>query len=58
MKICYIADAKNIHIQRWVTFFAKRGHEVILLTQRPGNIDGVEEIVYSKQRYFPENIFG
>jgi glycosyltransferase involved in cell wall biosynthesis len=53
MKICYIGDGKNIHTQRWVSFFAKRGHEVILLTERFGNIAGVEEIVFTKQKYFP-----
>lgn len=32
MKICYIADAGNIHTQRWVNYFARRGHEVHLIS--------------------------
>ena len=32
MKICYIADAADIHTQKWVTYFADKGHEVHLLS--------------------------
>jgi glycosyltransferase involved in cell wall biosynthesis len=32
MKICYLADASSIHTQRWVNFFAKRDHDVYLIT--------------------------
>jgi glycosyltransferase involved in cell wall biosynthesis len=34
MKICYIADAV-IHTQRWVKYFADRGHEVHLISPVP-----------------------
>jgi glycosyltransferase involved in cell wall biosynthesis len=33
MKICYLADAKSIHTQRWVSYFAERGHEVHLISK-------------------------
>ena len=32
MKICYLADAKSIHTQRWVKYFADNGHEVHLIS--------------------------
>jgi len=31
MKICYLANADSIHTQRWVKYFADRGHEVHLI---------------------------
>ncbi|OQX22104.1 MAG: hypothetical protein BWK75_01560 [Candidatus Altiarchaeales archaeon A3] len=34
MKICYIADLGSIHTQRWVEWFAKRGHEVHIISPR------------------------
>jgi len=42
MKICYIADAQSIHTQRWVKWFAERGHEVHLITDKPAEIDNVK----------------
>ena len=35
MKICYIAEAINIHTQRWVKYFADRGHEIHLISAMP-----------------------
>lgn len=32
MRLCYLGDAKSIHTQRWVSFFARRGHEVHLIS--------------------------
>ena len=34
MKICYLADAGSIHTQRWIEYFANKGHEVYLISQR------------------------
>lgn len=31
MKICYVADGASIHTQRWVNYFAGKGHEVHLI---------------------------
>jgi glycosyltransferase involved in cell wall biosynthesis len=31
MKICYIADGSSIHTQRWLNYFAGKGHEVHLI---------------------------
>ena len=38
VKICYISSM-NIHTKRWVEHFAERGHEVHLITNKPGDID-------------------
>ena len=37
MRICYIADARSIHTRRWVDYFAKKGHEVHIITSWPGD---------------------
>ena len=34
MKICYIADGISIHTQRWVNYFAEKGHEVHVISSR------------------------
>lgn len=44
MKICYIADAVSIHIIDWVQFFAKKGHEVSLITDTDNRIEGINVI--------------
>jgi len=32
LRICYIADARSIHTQRWVDYFAKKkGHQVHII---------------------------
>lgn len=36
MRICYIADAGIIHTQRWVNYFARKGHQVHIITSRLG----------------------
>lgn len=45
MKLLYIADAGAIHTQRWVKYFADKGHEVHLVSHRSfgdSNIENVE----------------
>ena len=32
MRICYLADAANIHTQKWVRYFAEEGHDVHLIS--------------------------
>jgi len=36
LRICYIADAGSIHTQRWVNYFAGKGHQVHIITSRLG----------------------
>ena len=31
MKICYVADGTSIHTQRWINYFARKGHEIHLI---------------------------
>jgi len=35
MRLCIIANPNSIHTQRWVRFFAQRGHEVHLIGPNP-----------------------
>jgi glycosyltransferase involved in cell wall biosynthesis len=42
MKICYLADAANVHTQKWARFFVERGNDVWVISFRPANIPGVK----------------
>ncbi|WP_373533188.1 glycosyltransferase family 4 protein [Vampirovibrio sp.] len=44
LTLCYIADATNIHVQRWLGYFVERGHRVYCLSDKGGSIDGVTVI--------------
>ncbi len=44
MKICYVGDAGSIHTQKWVNYFADKGHEVCLISPRPFGGDGLRNI--------------
>jgi len=35
MRICYFADGRSIHTQRWVEYFAGQGHEIHLMSYEP-----------------------
>ena len=37
MILCFIADARSMHTQRWVQYFAQRGYEAHLITYDPMN---------------------
>ena len=39
--ICHIGWANSIHVQRWVNWFARRGHESHLISDRVVPIEGV-----------------
>lgn len=57
MRICYIADGKSIHTQRWVNYFArKREHEVHLISSRfPSGYKGYDKKIkiHHLVRLFP-----
>ncbi|MBI4530111.1 MAG: glycosyltransferase family 4 protein [Candidatus Latescibacteria bacterium] len=40
MELCYVGDAGSIHVQRWAWFFVERGHEVSIITDTPGEVEG------------------
>ncbi len=41
LKVCYIGWANSIHMQRIARWFARRGHEINLITDQPANLDNV-----------------
>jgi glycosyltransferase involved in cell wall biosynthesis len=41
LKLAYLSIGRHIHTERWLTWFARQGHEVHLLTIQPGPIPGV-----------------
>jgi glycosyltransferase involved in cell wall biosynthesis len=41
MRLVYLSIGRHIHTTRWLSWFARRGHEVHLLTVQPGPVDGV-----------------
>lgn len=42
MKICYLANAASIHTERWASHFARRGHDVTVVSLTNARIDGVD----------------
>ncbi|MBT5877398.1 MAG: glycosyltransferase family 4 protein [Candidatus Latescibacteria bacterium] len=40
MKICFTGP-ENLHLERWVTYFARKGHEVHLVIDTPVQYEGV-----------------
>lgn len=45
MKICYLADANSVHTKKWVSYFAKEGHEIVVISLGNGELEGAK--VYS-----------
>ncbi len=43
MKICHFGWCRSSHVWRWVRWFASRGHESHIITDKPGDIEGVKE---------------
>ncbi|MGA2237818.1 MAG: glycosyltransferase family 4 protein [Candidatus Bathyarchaeia archaeon] len=38
MRLCYLADATSVHAQKWISYFASRGHQVHLISrEEPDN---------------------
>jgi len=54
MRLCFLADAKITHTQRWVRFFARQGHEVHLISFREEALPGV--MVHPVKRTIPVRI--
>jgi glycosyltransferase involved in cell wall biosynthesis len=54
LKLCFLADAKITHTQKWVSFFSQRGHEVHLVTFRESEIPYVR--VHPVRRTVPIQI--
>ena len=41
LRLCYVADLKSSHTVRWVSYFAQKGHAILVLSPTPVNIPGV-----------------
>lgn len=54
MKICYLAHAGMIHTERWVRYFADKGHEIHLISPEPFEGDNIENVeLYLLRRVRP-----
>lgn len=42
MRLAFLSIGRHLHTERWIRWFAERGHECHLLTVQPGGIEGVE----------------
>jgi hypothetical protein len=42
VRIAYLSIGRHLHTERWIRWFADRGHECHLLTVQPGPIEGVQ----------------
>lgn len=40
MRICFLGDAGSIHLQRWISYFIKAGHQVDIISFNPCPIEG------------------
>jgi glycosyltransferase involved in cell wall biosynthesis len=41
LRLAYLSIGRHIHTERWLSWFARRGHEVHLLTVQPGPMPGI-----------------
>ena len=41
MRLAFLSIGRHIHTERWIRWFAERGHECHLLTVQPGDVEGV-----------------
>jgi glycosyltransferase involved in cell wall biosynthesis len=41
LRLCYLADLHSFHTQRWASYFAKKGHSVVVLSPTQMEIPGV-----------------
>lgn len=44
LNLCFVADASNIHVKRWLVALVNRGHQVTCLADKGGAIEGVNVI--------------
>jgi len=42
MKICFLADARSVHVQKWAHYFSDDGNEVHIISFRDARIHGVQ----------------
>jgi L-malate glycosyltransferase len=42
LRLAFLSIGRHIHTERWIQWFAQRGHECHLLTVQPGDVPGVQ----------------
>lgn len=42
MKICFVAEAKNVHTRKWVQYFLEKGNEILVLSDEKFPIPGAQ----------------
>jgi glycosyltransferase involved in cell wall biosynthesis len=42
VKICFVAEAGNVHTRKWVQYFVEKGHEILVLSHEKVPIPGVQ----------------
>src|ERR1041385_4451953 len=54
MRICYLADGRYIHAQRWLRYFSEHGHEMRLVSFAPMTPEHIRSIEDAGARYLGE----
>ena len=54
MRICYLADGRYIHAQRWLRYFSEHGHEMHLVSFAPMTSEHIRAIEDAGARYLGE----
>lgn len=44
LKICYLADWRSIHTQRWLKYFFNNGHEIHLISDNPQECQELKDV--------------
>ena len=52
MKICYLADAQSAHTQRWAYSIKDKGIDIIIISFRDANINGIPVFVIKTPKIF------
>lgn len=55
MKIAFMGPSKSIHLQRWLEWLVKHGHEIFLIDNNPQPINGVKEYDLNQSLLKKEN---
>lgn len=49
LKLCFIGWGISRHMANWLGWYTKQGHRIMLITNYPGTIDGVENVDISRK---------
>ncbi len=51
MKICYLSDAGSVHTVKWCDYFRKCGHEIVVISLRYAEIEGVKVYGFGESEF-------